>query len=261
MKPGLHFRLQIATAHSLYPGNTCWIYTLGETFINIIDVLSYSQQSGNTIWSERTDREMSYYSNNSLHELPLPYDISSAVSRALRLDSIGGPELPVPGSQRPLNSMAGRDVWSTSKAVNPRPSAYYTYNSLEDYALEDIQFEMNIRQTTEVDVGTLESQNSIEQLEEFCNYIDNEEDLHIPDPPDFDSLGRNGCRQYHSVSESKRSKQPPSKKRRKTVDIECPSGPDVAIKRYNWKISLANSDLWKKFDEIGTEMVITKNGR
>lgn len=211
-------------------------------------------------------------SDVSLHDLPLPYDISNAVSRALRLDSASGTELTVPRSACPLNSPPGYNGWKDSKAASPGFCAVsHTCSYVDEYALETIKIDMAVRQMQANDPNYMEPHvNDLDRLDELCQYIDDEEEGL--------ALAPSGHRPY-SVSESTpvpvRASARPKPKRRRTD--ECDSSPEVSpqrysppagqfdpvgsAQRYNWKVSLANLELWEKFDEIGTEMVITKNGR
>ncbi len=222
-------------------------------------------------------------SDDSLRELPLPYDISYAVTRALRLDSVGGTELAVPASECPPNLLTVNDGWNASKAFNPGFCAVthtFGYVDVSDLALETIQLDMAVHQIQTGDVDILEQQGNLEQLDEFCKYIGNEEEeglLPFPSPAPN--------RRPYSISDcspvATRANRQPRKKRRRTEEYHSspeavspdgaysPSAPSAAGRFnphpppqcYNWKVSLVNSDLWESFDQIGTEMVITKNGR
>ena len=113
----------------------------------------------------------------------------------------------------------------------------------------------------------------IEQLDDFCRYIDNDSN------DELDSKIENGDEDFkpasaersHSYSNypCKKTRQPPAKKRRCTYYEG--SNADLSLVKYApepllqqscpWRVRLHNSSLWKQFDRIGTEMVITKNGR
>ena len=206
---------------------------------------------------------------DSLGELPQPFDISSAVFRALRLSSSGGTEVEShrPASER-LKSLTATDGGERSKA--PTPGVSSVPNTFDDSVLEDIHLaEMEIEAWAEMRSEDL-LDTEIEQLDDFCRYIDNDSD------EELDSKTENGdkptcAERSHSYSDypRKRTRQPPAKKRRCTYYEG--SSPDVSPVKYApepllqqdcpWRVRLQNSVLWRQFDRIGTEMVITKNGR
>ena len=214
---------------------------------------------------------MSTSSVDSLGELPQPFDISNAVFRALRLSSSGGTEVEShrPASER-LKSLTATDG-ERSKA--PTPGVSSVSNTFYDSVLEDIHLaEMEIEAWAEMRSEDL-LDTEIEQLDDFCRYIDNGSD------DELDSKIENGDEDFkpacaersHSYSNypRKRARQPPAKKRRCTYYEG--SNPDLSPVKYApepllqqgcpWRVRLHNSSLWKQFDRIGTEMVITKNGR
>ena len=213
-------------------------------------------------------RKMSFCgSDDILRKLPKPYDISSAVSRALRIDSSNRTEVTWPASEWPSNSMTRIDGTDASKRLDPR-SMLFSSTYCEDY-LEDIQLDMEVEVWSEAGASEgdiLDSEKNIHQLEKFCKFIDSsgEEDLeYLPDGYCHDQRPYS----FSEFSITPRSRQPPRKKRRRTVGYD--SSPDASPEKpqaqsemkYDWNVRLANGDLWKQFDSIGTEMVITKNGR
>ena len=213
---------------------------------------------------------MSTSSVDSLGDLPQPFDISNAVFRALRLSSSGGTEVEShrPVSER-LKSLTATDGGERLKA--PTTDVSSVSNTFCESVLEDLG-EMEIEAWAEMRSEDL-LDTEIEQLDDFCRYIDNDSD------EELDSKTDNGDEDFkppcaersHSYSDypRKRTRQPPAKKRRCTYYEG--SSPDVSPVKYApepllqkdcpWRVRLQNSALWRQFDRIGTEMVITKNGR
>ena len=170
-------------------------------------------------------------SEESLRELPQPYDISTAVSRALRLSSSTGTDCDVdrPARCGPAYRLTGYDGGNALKG----PEFYsapesHTYR-FENY-FEGVQLEMEVEAWSSDDKsgGAEEPQ----QLDMFCRYLQNGD--------------------YESSPENSPEKYPPR------IHHPCYQQP-----RHHpgWTVRLENDRLWKQFDSIGTEMVITKNGR
>ena len=215
---------------------------------------------------------MSTSSVDSLGDLPQPFDISNAVFRALRLSSSGGTEVEShrPVSER-LKSLTATDGGERLKAPNPDVSS--VSNTFCESVLEDIHLgEMEIEAWAEMRSEDL-LDTEIEQLDDFCRYIDNDSDEELDSKTDDgDEDFKPPCAERsHSYSDypRKRTRQPPAKKRRCTYYEG--SSPDISPVKYApepllqkdcpWRVRLQNSALWRQFDRIGTEMVITKNGR
>ncbi len=263
---------------------------------------------------------MSFSSDDSLGDLPLPYDISTAVSRALRINSTGSTS-PDDGSKvtHPSNSLTAVDtsshaikahkiiampqftssrqpssasyVYENTLQPNFTPTGLHHYSNSGQPAIYD-QFGMEAvdawnDSTVTVSIcrsseSMLDSQNDMEQLDQFCSYIVSNNDEELPQlvqnnsatgqaaavAPVFPSNsfpGPSYCYQYPPVG------SPPRKKPRSTASYreyhypsstesspeKCVGVRDVAC----WAMKLENLQLWKKFDQIGTEMVITKGGR
>ena len=265
---------------------------------------------------------MSISSEDSLSELPLPYDISSAVSRALRINSASdGTPLRQPHGRSmsvcpSYYLTANDDSRDASKevrrashphnyydcqyqsynhssqlhAINFEPKLNYPFPSHPDRSTFTIQTDMEpINEITAVTLCSstedfLESEANANQLDQFCKYIDctNDNDpitTNIPEygpvPPLYDTVHRRYTITGESVPLSLRMREPMRKKIRSyTAYMDDCSSPEVSpMKQYpppascytlgcqQWTAQLENSHLWKQFDQIGTEMVITKGGR
>ena len=128
----------------------------------------------------------------------------------------------------------------------------------------------------------LDSQENIEQLDKFCKYIDSSGD------EDFMAVKESRSREDYS-SGAMLNHAPngydcfiagnimlgsPSKKKRKNTcrisisDYFSDDNMDPTLEgvfdlpeHRNWKVELDNATMWKEFDMVGTEMVITKAGR
>lgn len=210
---------------------------------------------------------MTTCSVNRLRQLPSPLDIADVVSRALRLSSSGGTEVQCP---RPtsewgrLNSLTAIDGGNGLKATALGCSSYcntFRENVLEDNHLAEMEIEAwaEARSSTE---HLLKTETNIEQLDELYRYIDDTDE-------EFQPQSVESSDDEEQLQHRKRAKQPPPKKRRSAYYEE--SSPETSPLKYApepllhparpWKVKLNNSDLWRQFDDIGTEMVITKNGR
>lgn len=264
---------------------------------------------------------MSFSSDDSLTDLPLPYDISTAVSRALRINSTDGSISPDDDCKviYPLTA-----VESTSHALKNQPtieqynrnrkrsSSSYTYENSFQSNLDQTglhyyqppgpliydQFSMDAWSDNTVTVticssseSMLDSQNDMEQLDQFCNYIVSncDEELPLADSsssaqaaataaaavaPVFPS---NSCPRppYHYQYQVGMD-SPPRKKCRSSAsslgEYQHPTStesspekgaviPLQAAQNNRWMMTLENSPLWQQFNRIGNEMVITKGGR
>ena len=204
----------------------------------------------------------------SLNELPLPYDISVAVQQALSLNA--SPEGAAAqgtacSAKRPVkNSGAEREskVRADKKPVQTTEEAFdklIPELTAKD-VLEDVFDSLSIpAMDTDAWAAENEEQGSnMEDLERFCRYIDGDEET---------ESDRSG--QTSPVLEKYRPKTVPclgspvkpvrSSAPRCVRQIAMPPAP---VANYTpWTMELVNKDLWHQFSGIGTEMVITKNGR
>ena len=80
-------------------------------------------------------------------------------------------------------------------------------------------------------------------LEKFCKYIDGEEEEEVV------------------PSTNKRVTKGKAPKSKCVRQLLMPPSKSAQSKYLTWHLELANASLWRKFHSIGTEMVITKNGR
>lgn len=270
---------------------------------------------------------MSSGSESSLAELPQPYDISSAVSKALHVSTtVHGAEgetvRPKPSRARTLsypgyydfpahsssasayseNYAAGyycgtpyyfspsvsaaAAVAAAAAAVATDPPQQYLYphhyasiHPAEAHVQMEVEAwsestTMSIcNSTTDL---SLESKVNMEQLDQFCKYIDSSGDEELISEKAERSMFSSAGKDYRGYSARAMSRSaaeyskesPPRKKRRSTCpvsisgyyeeDFEEDEDEDGAR---NWKVELDNSCMWKEFDSVGTEMVITKAGR
>lgn len=262
---------------------------------------------------------MSSSPEGSLVELPLPFDISSAVSRALRINSTGCLEENVyqrrgriarsfsyPGYYQSFpahqastsgaynvgqteNYSAGYycsssntnpyfySVPSTAAMIEPQP---YFYPQHHYPAIHPADIQMEVEAWTEdtsmslcnSSSDMLESQANMEQLDQFCKYIDSsgDEEL-IAEGAESNMLG-NAAANYDCYiaggfqSAAMIGSTPPKKKRKSIFPVmSLPSYYEEDIDEDDimgeWRVVLENSCIWKEFDNVGTEMVITKAGR
>ena len=259
---------------------------------------------------------MSISSDDSLGDLPLPYDISTAVSRALRINSTGGTASPherdgCPKATRPSTSLTADDtsvsnikknitktiynrashpitascIYETSLTPNftSTSTALQHYHSnppiYDHFAMEPMDAWSENTVTVSIcssSESMLDSQNDLEQLDQFCNYIVSNSDDELPmdnttpsAAPIYPARTYPGPSYYYQYPISVES--PPRKKPRSTSHYadyhyhSCSSpenSPEKCITdNAYWSMKLENASLWRQFDEIGTEMVITKGGR
>ena len=264
---------------------------------------------------------MSFSSDDSLGDLPLPYDISTAVSRALRINSTDGSSSPDDGSKvaHPSNSLTAVDT--TSHAIkeqvampqfnrtrqpssasyvyentlqpnftptglhhysNPGPPAIYDQFGMEAVdAWNDNTVTVSICSSSE---SMLDSQNDMEQLDQFCNYIVSNSDEELPlennsstpagatAAPIYPSNSFPGPAYYYQYPTVGMDTSPRKRQRSTSTygEYQYPtscssteSSPEKYVSQLHdcWTMKLENSCLWRQFDQIGTEMVITKGGR
>ena len=261
--------------------------------------------------------KMSSSSESSLAELPLPYDISSAVSRALHMNtSVHAGEtsrpkpraraLSYPGSgfyDFPAHSSSASAFSESNNyaaayfcsnpyyfsgpvapgTAEPPPQYLYPHHYSSIHPVDaHVQMEVEAwSESTTMSICnsstdlSLDSKVNMEQLDQFCKYIDSsgDEEL-ISEKGERSMFGSTSSadKDYRCYSmRAQRSayciETPPRKKRRSTCPISL-SGyyeedydeeEDEATR--SWQMELDNSGMWKEFDGVGTEMVITKAGR
>ena len=262
---------------------------------------------------------MSFSSDDSLGDLPLPYDISSAVSRALRINSTDGSTSPDGCSKvvYPSNSLTAVDTTShaikTQVAMSPfnlasqpsttsyayentlqpnfTPTGLHHYSSpgppiYDQFGMEAVDAWNDHTVTVSIcssSESILDSQNDMEQLDQFCNYIVSNSDEELPlenssstsvAAPIYPSNSFPGPPYYYQYQVGLET--PPRKKQRSTSNYReyqyptscssTESSPEKCVSRLQaqnncWTMKLENVSLWRQFDQIGTEMVITKGGR
>lgn len=258
---------------------------------------------------------MSSSSETSLAELPQPYDISSAVSRALQMDPNACSSDDVPSSHPiprrgrsfsyptaggyydfPAHSAA---AYNASESENYAAAATYYHQTSSPYyyaaipgsappeggqflfphpyssihpAEQQVQMEIEAwSENTAMSICSggsndlLESQVNMEQLDQFCKYIDSSGDEEFIGEKGESSMLGSGESDY---GYNMRCRSPPPKKKRKNLP-SC----SMPLKSYyeddpenmddlrEWDMELENATMWREFDSIGTEMVITKAGR
>ena len=229
---------------------------------------------------------MSSSSVESLGELPQPYDISSAVSKALRIHSSSaesssevsargaGHVLPLTANE---TSTASNTLRARAKSCcDDYQSRFYSDPKVHYYET-DFQMEMEIADSTISAIcntfeDPLSAASSITELEHFCTFLDNSRDLEDQDvistPEKTPPTRRMPCTHPSSLGasskrrKSKRSlsfyEESSSSPEPSPAALACLSGP---ARNFGWVASLANAEIWRKFDRVGTEMVITKTGR
>ena len=237
-------------------------------------------------------------SPESLQELPQPFDISTAVSLALRFNS----PCSTVGSlsdfhHHQINCTVNRssDEWyghptKSAQALSTEmilpPSSYVG-------SMEGMHYQMQLDAWS--DSTTLSTddifETEAEQLDSFCKYLDStgDEDISevlIPSPPPHDQQHDYLRQQAVHFRHNQQQQALHKKKKRLSSSAHYAGGsvhytagctddpleklhgiqplrllePEPVVKCL-WKVELANWDLWQAFDQIGTEMVITKNGR
>ena len=270
---------------------------------------------------------MSTSSEGSLAELPLPYDISSAVSRALRIESTSS-ENNAPPRRRLVKRARSVSYPSTSSYLttydypaHSTKSAYNLSDSENNYAAAaaaayyssnypyynhsfgphhpqqyfyphhfsavhpaDLHVQMEVEawsETATISIcnsssDLLDSQVNIEQLDRFCKYIDSSGDEdYIMEKTDDDYMSgplKNDYERY--MARNRMMNSPPRKKQRNVLstasyyedDLDSSVDTSLGESVYDqdvqqWKVELENSSMWREFDRVGTEMVITKAGR
>lgn len=171
----------------------------------------------------------------SLNQLPRPYDISAAVQQALSLNCVEQPAVY-------SSSILGHSRMKTFTDVRGEEKG--NWNCLDEEDIEELLPELdlledvwsNVTLPAEMEKSSDNSAN-MEELERFCKYIDGDEDE----------------TSYDTDHEVKQEQIVHSSRKPKCVRKI------TAMSRYN--VMLENTELWEQFALIGTEMVITKNGR
>lgn len=238
-------------------------------------------------------------SPESLHELPQPFDISTAVSLALRFNSpcfaVTNPLGTLSDFRHQLHCPASRstDDWyghnpakeqhlqTAPEMLLPGGGGYV--GPLEDTQYPQMELDAWSDSTTLSTEDIFDSE--AEQLDRFCKYIDSTGDDDISEvlirspPQQHDYLHQ---RSVHFHHHDQQQQLPIKKKKRLNNPDANPvyrgGYADEPLEKLHgfqplrlldpepttkcpWRVELANCDLWQAFDQIGTEMVITKNGR
>ena len=168
----------------------------------------------------------------SLNQLPQPYDISVAVQEALRLNSPSNVETCHPSME--ISLIEDSDMYEA--VLTDQTSCDSLEEEIEgllpDIISEDLLDDVwNNVTLPDLDIEG-ENAANMEELEQFVKYIDGEDE----------SNEKNKTQQNQKPQYARKHFMP------------TPSNPTC-------KVELVNSDIWQRFSFVGTEMVITKNGR
>lgn len=158
----------------------------------------------------------------SLNQLPRPYDISAAVQQALSLKHTDTSNF------KDFQGKPGEDF-------EPQEC-----DCLDEEEIEQLLPELDMLENVWSDVtlpdldkgASADNSANMEELERFCKYIDGDED---------------------EMPEVIKQETKPRTPARSCVPRK--------VSTTNYTVSLENAELWQQFSQIGTEMVITKNGR
>ena len=260
---------------------------------------------------------MSSSSECSLAELPSPYHISSAVSRALHMDpsachsssSSSSSDLPRRGRSLsypttapsgyydfPAHGAAVAAAYHASESENYSATYYHQTSSPYYFAAipgsappegghfiyphpyssihpaeQQVQMEIEAwSESTAMSICSgsgsgdlLESQVNMEQLDQFCKYIDSSGDEEFIGEKGESSMLGSADNEYGCFSMT--GSPPPKKKRRSSscaLSMKSYYEDDKSTEEHcDWGMELENASMWREFDSIGTEMVITKAGR
>ena len=175
--------------------------------------------------------------------LPKPYDISAAVHQALKLDLNTPP--PTVHAVEPTNLVPKKeaDVYecvSTGDIEELIPNVIDNSDFIDD-VWDTVTLPEEIVDTDAW--GTENTSANMDELERFCRYIDGDTE---------------------TEEELENSFNTPEKKRRDSRSKHSTGMPAAAVggsALQYLQVELVNSELWEEFNHIGTEMVITKNGR
>ncbi len=256
---------------------------------------------------------MSSSSESSLAELPLPYAISSAVSRALHMDPSACSDGTLPRRGRSLSypmtagsyfhdfpAHSAAAAYNVSESENYPATYYHQTSSPYYYAAipgsappeggqflyphpysiihpeQQVQMEIEAwSESTAMSICSgsgsgdlLESQVNMEQLDQFCKYIDSSGDEEFTVEKGESSMLGSAEIEYscYNLRRGMAGSPPPKKKRKSSscamaLKSYYEDDPDGMEELRDWGLELENASMWREFDSIGTEMVITKAGR
>ena len=195
-------------------------------------------------------------SPESLHELPLPYDISEAVAQALRIKSSSScdessfrPAMTTRPTKRTTSEPKGREGDAGHKNISTTEEAYEELiPELGAGNLLDEVFDNLSLPDMDTDAWSERMDSNREELERFCKYIGGEDEEYTVTPSKRRSREKR-------KAEDKRAK--PDCERQLQIALPPSAVPSYAPP----VVELVNAHLWREFSSIGTEMVITKNGR
>ena len=189
-------------------------------------------------------------SPESLLELPLPYDISVAVAQALRINSVSSTD----GAATFYPCMNGPRDFAVKRPANGAVDVPYkvTSQSTEEAYEElipdlgpenllDEVFDNLSLPDMDPDAWSEGIDTNREELERFCKYIGGDDEDRGSMLPNSKSRSRSAARIRSQAQHMH------------TVAAAPSYAPPV--------VDLVNARLWQEFNHIGTEMVITKNGR
>ena len=193
-------------------------------------------------------------SPESLHELPQPYDISEAVAQALRIKSSSS--ACDESSYRPARRPTKR---TTSEIKEREDDVHKNVSQTTEEAYEDLIPELGADSLLDevfdnlplpdmdTDAWSERIDSNREELERFCKFIGGEDEEYTL------TSSKTRSRQKRAV----RSPAKPDCARQLQIAL-----PPTAVSSYAHPVvELVNAQLWREFSSIGTEMVITKNGR
>lgn len=178
--------------------------------------------------------------------LPKPYDISAAVHQALKLEIPASPTADdVPNHIEHNNTSHDQDIdIHDSTSSGDVDELLPNVMDGSDY-IDDVWDNVTLpEEIVDTDAWGENTSANIDELERFCRYIDGENEMDEDFEDSFNS---------------------PEKKDRSKINISSSSGrgsSSHASRSLQYvQTELVNSELWEEFNKIGTEMVITKNGR
>lgn len=188
--------------------------------------------------------------------LPQPYDISAAVHQALKL------EVPQDDHRTPDTSINLTKHSSTGQELEIYDSVSSgDVDELLPNVMDSSDFIDDVwdnvtlpEEIVDTDAWGENTSANIDELERFCRYIDGDNEMDEDFEDSFSS---------------------PEKKDRNKLNISNNGGAGIgsgSSASHNGhskgsrslqyiQTELVNSELWEEFNKIGTEMVITKNGR
>ncbi len=208
---------------------------------------------------------MSVGSDDSLKELPLPFDISSAVSRALRISGSSRALAGIESEDQNIHIKDGSHMQQIPGFTRLRgESCPSNFSCVQDYTSQPPYYHYSKLPPYPNQPGICDSQpglidinpsSRLEQVYEFSDisqqsFCSRSQSLSYPD---F----------YHTSDPYTQ----PTKRRRNTM--QCSGSGEYSSDDYSpdhfsdwpWIGLLGNKPLWRKFNEVGTEMVVTKGGR